>query len=44
MWTDTEIVTYLLATIFMGLMTFVAVLVALFGKKFWRPNLTPPES
>jgi hypothetical protein len=39
MWTHREIVIYLAATTFMGLATFLAVLVALFGKKFYPPKL-----
>jgi hypothetical protein len=39
MWTHNEIVVYIAATIFMGLATFGAVLVALFGKKFFPPKL-----
>ena len=39
MWTQAEIWIYLIATIFMGLMTFGAVLVALFAKKWLPPKL-----
>jgi len=39
MWTQTEIWIYLIATIFMGVMTLGVVLVALFGKKWFPPKL-----